>query len=113
MARNNAAEKSEAVKVHPCNTPNCDGKISEYSVAGLCKKCYASLYNWLNKKTSTERIARMNQLQLYETRLTFLLTDKQRDDLHLNDRRPSVYTLPVLPGKVKAYRRRSKYKVMK
>ena len=85
---------------HKCAVDKCDGMVGDLSITGLCKKCYSSLYNWSNKKTPAQRIERAKQLKFY---------DKQQILTTNTVNQP----LAVLPGKVKTYRKRTKYKLMK
>ena len=100
--------KTERV-TYPCNTKDCDGIIGEQSQTGLCPKCYRSVL-YYTKKNATDVFTRAKNLHLYMERLSFLLTDKQAESAGYISKRQM---LPVLPGKVAAYRRRTKYKVVK
>lgn len=107
-----AIKNDNGNRIHtlPCNVDGCDGVVGEQSITGLCKKCYSSLLTWSKNKSATQRIKRAQQLKLYESRLCYLLPD---DKIQLLTTRSKYAPLPVLPGKVKQYRKRSKYKVMK
>lgn len=97
-------------KTLPCAVDGCPNKVGEKSVTGLCKSCYASLYTWLNKRTARDRVLRAQKLKLWETRLCYALPD---DKIQFLTTKKKYQPLVVVPGKVKAYRKRSKYKVVK
>lgn len=94
---------------YPCTTRDCDGVIGEGSQTGLCPKCYNAVL-YMTKKSNAQVLQRAKNLHLYMERVSYLLTDQQASKAGYSGKRQ---VLPVLPGKVAAYRKRSKYKVVK
>jgi len=94
---------------HKCVTPGCTGEIGAGSITGLCKRCYSSIYNW-QKRPAKELENRVKRLRLYESRMNFILP---KNKVRIRSAEETFVSLAVLPGRVKQYRKRSKYKVVK
>ena len=95
-------------KILRCETDGCSNEIGERSITGLCKQCYAYLYN-MQKHDNHYLVKRAMQIRLWENRLNFLLPrNKVRV---IGSKKPRQ--LAVLPRQVKQYRKRTKYKVVK
>jgi hypothetical protein len=104
--------KNKLAKSYPCATRDCPGEVGEKSITGLCKQCYSSLRYSIKNHNRAQRLERAENLLRYSERLNFLLSES--DVKALSQRPRAKYqTLAVLPGNVKAYRKRKKYKVVK
>ena len=90
-----------------CVTPGCTGEIGAGSITGLCKRCYSAIYTW-TKRPQSDVLKRASALRLYQARMNFMLPTKVRF-ISSNEK----YTpLAVMPGKVKQYRKKTKYKMV-
>lgn len=101
--------KTKPIHTLPCSVENCNGVIGDQSITGLCPRCYSSLHSWQFKKNARERVARANALNLYINRLMYLLPD---DKVELLNQRKKYKPLAILPGQVKKYRKKTKYKTV-
>lgn len=90
-----------------CVTHLCPGEIGEGSITGLCTRCYSSIYTW-QKRSKADIVKRAMTLRLYEARMNFMLPAKVRILSGDNKYEP----LAVMPGQVKKYRKRTKYKMV-
>lgn len=105
-----------SLKTRPCATPNCEGKVGDNSVTGLCRNCYAVIYNWSNKRNNKDCVERFQRLSLSMSRMDLVLPDKDVQRLHdeFDHNNKRYQPLVVMPGKVSQYKKRSKtrYKSM-
>jgi len=94
-----------------CATPGCSEIVGERSITGLCKACYSYIY--INQKRSAKQLVqRARKIQLFQSRLGFLLP-AQVELLNTNTvgaHAGQPQKLAVMPGQVKKWRRRSKFK---
>lgn len=91
-----------------CVTDGCQNEIGAGSITGLCKNCYSYIYNW-QKRDAKDMVKRAMHMRLCETRMNFILP-KNKVRI-IGSKEPQQ--LAVLPGHVKKYRKRTKYKVLK
>lgn len=99
-------KKKSATKT--CATPTCGESINDGVITGLCKRCYSSIYHW-TKRDNADVVKRARNLQLYESRINFLLS---KSKVKLIRPKQEYIKLAVLPGQVAAYRKRTKYKLV-
>lgn len=90
-----------------CVTPGCIGEVGDRSITGLCSPCYSYIYS-NQKRTPRQVLARAHKMQMYQSRLNFLLPAP------VEMIRPKPGTphpeLVVIPGHVKKWRRKNKNK---
>ncbi len=107
-----ANKKHQSKSSLNCVTPGCNEDVGERSITQLCKSCYAYIYNW-GKKSPGDLIKRAHKLNLYESRMQFLLPPSVK---LINTNESTKSTLNVMPGQVKKYRLKTKkqpYKYMR
>lgn len=100
--------RSKTPHTRPCTVDGCKGVIGDNSITGLCPNCYSSLLGW-GKKNIRDKVQRANRLNLYVNRLMYLLPD---DKIQMLTTRKKYTPIVVMPGQVKKYRKKSKYKTV-